>query len=292
MKWLIIQSDGQHKGQDSWAPNWFLRECYGIQDALLRNGHQADVWGLRHPHYAFTPDFNSYDYILIAENYEFDWLPDLSQATKPTKIQWIIDLHYQGAGPYLNVCNRLKPQIVLHATKKIMPFFATQYPAKHLYFPNAIDDRYFNAAMHAHEIKSRKLIFVGGRGTREEVLFKLEQEAGLECYYGITGYEYIRLLARADIQFNKGIDCDINYRNFETIAMGTCLLTDWSRELEDLGFRHGENCLTYSDPRQAASFARDALFETEWRKDIAKRGQTLSLEHTYTARIAELLTQL
>jgi len=291
MRWLIIQSDGQHKGQDTWAPNWFLRECYGIQDALLRNGHQAEVWGLRHPNYAVTPDFNSYDYILIAENYEFDWIPDLS-GTKPVKIQWIIDLHYQNAGPYLRICERLKPQIVLHATKKLMAGFEIQYPAKHIYFPNAIDDRYFNPARHTDEVKSRRIIFVGGRGTREEILLKMEREAGLECYYGVTGYEYIKLLAMADIQFNKALDCDVNYRNFETIAMGTCLLTDYSKELEALGFYHGENCLTYMDPRQAVGFARDALNEPEYRQSIAQRGQALSLLHTYTARIATLLKQL
>lgn len=291
MKWLIIQSDGQHKGQDEWAPNWFLRECYGLQDALIRCEHQADVWGLRHANYGTVPDFNSYDYIVIAENYEFGWIPPLAGYTKPTVIQWIIDLHHQGAAPYRESCAKHAPQIVLHATRNLIDTFSLQYPAKHIWFPNAVDDRYFNFARYANLAKATDLLFVGGIGTRKAMLDKMSAECGLTYAYGVTGYTYLEALARARIGFNKAINGDINYRTFEAIALGACLLTDYDPDLAQLGFISEKNCLIYHSADEAVEMARHALEFSSWRQ-YAAAALNLAPRHTYHARIKALLKQI
>jgi len=291
MKWLIVQSDGQHKGQDEWAPNWFLRECYGLQDALIRCEQQVDVWGLRHVNYGVVPDFNSYDFIVIAENYEFDWIPPLARFTKPTVIQWIIDLHHQGPQPYLDACAKHAPQIILHATRHLMDAFADYYPAKHIWFPNAVDDRYFNVARFPQATKVRDLLFIGGVGTRKAILDKMVMECGLVCLYGVTGYTYLEAVARARIQFNKDINGDINYRTFETLALGTCLLTSFDEDLATLGLISEKNCLVYHSADEAVEMARHALEFSTWRQ-YATAGLAVAPRHTYHARVKALINQI
>ena len=39
MKWLILQSAGEHDGSDGWEPNHFPRECFAVADALKRLGN-------------------------------------------------------------------------------------------------------------------------------------------------------------------------------------------------------------------------------------------------------------
>ena len=74
MKILIIQSAGEHNGTTHYCKNDHLRECMSLQDAFIRNGWEADVWGKRHN--KRMPNFNDYDCILNLENYELEWLPD------------------------------------------------------------------------------------------------------------------------------------------------------------------------------------------------------------------------
>lgn len=289
MKWLIIQSDGMHKGQDAWSPNWFLRECYSFKDALERNGHAADVWGLRHDNFNQTPDFNSYDVVLIAENYEMKWLPDLSLIDKPLLIHWIIDLHWQKWEVYTEISKHC--DVVLHATKSLIHDYSERIgSAKHLWFPNAIDDRYFK--LDAPAERNIDMLFIGGNAaTRLEALKQMQREAGLQYFYGVTGHDYIARVKSAKIQFNKNLNGDLNYRTFETIALGTCLLTENDPCLADLGFVHGRNCLIYGSIDQAVDLAKSAIETGQW-EVVGAKGLQLSKEHTYTKRVEQLLKNL
>lgn len=261
-----------------------------MQDALIHAGYGADVWGLRHDNYGQVPDFNAYDVIVVAENYELEWLPDLSTVTKPLKIHWVIDLHLVGPEAYLPVSRQC--DIVIHATKSLIEPYRLQAPqAHHRWFPNAIDSRYFDSTKLPVIPRDRSLVFVGGRGTREAILAKMEAEAGLKYHYGVTGWDYISLLHRAKMQFNEPAAGDINYRNFETVAMGACLLTRADPDLEELGFRHKENCLTYLTQGEAVALAKEALVDGSW-KQIAANGLKLAKRHSYRARVNQLVEAL
>lgn len=290
MKWLIIQSDGEHRGQGNWTANWFLRECYGIQNALLECGHTADIWGLRHANFKDTPWFESYDAILVLENYEMSWLPDLSKIKNPYVFQWIIDLHVQNAAAYLPMSEHA--DYVLHSTRRLMADYEKMAPnAEHVWFPNAVDDRYFR---NRHPMKVQDLVFIGGLRPPVE---QMQQLAGLVHRYGVTGYDYIQEVAHAKVQFNAPVNygknnlLDINYRNFETIALGTCLLTNHDEDLIELGFKHEDNCLMYTSVGEAAALARDIIRTGEWSR-LANRGLELAREHTYTKRITEIIEEL
>lgn len=292
MKWLIVQSDGEHKGQDGWEPNWMMRECYAIQHALRSLGHAADVWGLRHANYSQTPDYNSYDVVFTCEQYEFSWLPNVHDYSKPLRVYWIIDAHWQPLANYAQAFSGYS--IILHSTRKFIEPYQNFYPqARQLYFPNGVDDRFFDQALHTDQPHRKPLIFIGSRGTasRAAALDHMTCEAGLEHGYGITGMRYVEAVLNAKVQFNKGLNGDINYRNWETTGLGTCLLTEYDPEMEKLGFRHADNCLFYHNCDEAVKMALSAVDSGMW-LSVAQSGYQLSRQHTYTQRIKNLLSEL
>lgn len=287
MKWLVIQSDGQHKGQDDWEPNWMMRECYAIQHALIAFGDRADVWGLRHEHYAQTPDFHGYDGIFTCENYEFGWLPRVNGLYRALRVFWIIDAHWQPLDAYAEAIKGY--DIILHSTRGFVQPYQQLYPDhRHIYFPNGVDDRFFDAERYTGQHR-KPLIFIGGKAApRAAAINRMVAEAGLEYGYGITGMKYVEAVLDAKIQFNKGLNGDINYRNWETVGLGTCLLTEYDPEMEALGFRHDVNCLFYRSVDEAVELAKLYTTNGEWKR-IADEGYRFSRQHTYTARVKHLI---
>jgi hypothetical protein len=289
VKWLIIQSDGQHKGQDDWAPNWWLRECYAIQHAFVKNGHIADIWGLRHPNYYPHERivFSKYDGLFIIENYEMDWLPDFSKITGPLKVQWIIDAHCQPPSTYAPITAGC--DVILQSSRQYVAQYCAAFPIKrHFWFPNGVDTRFFDKASYEAQTRTDNLIFIGGKAEpRRAAIEQMQAQAGLSYSYGVTGLDYIHALLRAKMQFNKGLNGDINYRTFETIALGCCLLTEYAPDLEVLGFVHGKNCLMYRTIDEAVALAKQYL-ASGW-ETIAAHGYRLSDIHSYTLRIRDLL---
>jgi len=291
MNWLIIQSDGEHKGQDSWSPNWMLRECYAIQAALTFFGDRAIIWGKGHSNYAHPPDFHTFDGIFTIENYDLDWLPDIRQCGKALRLYWLIDAHWQPIETY----DRLIPQndIILHSTRRfIAPYQARHPQPKHVYFPNGVDDRFFDRALCPAHNKLTDIIFIGGKtAPRAAAIDYMVRECAMTYSYGVTGIDYIEAVLKAKIQFNKGLNGDINYRNWETISLGTCLLTEHDPEMELLGFKHDVNCLFYRTVKEAAELANTYITNGEWAR-IAEAGYRLSKLHSYNQRIRNLMPTL
>ncbi len=290
MNWLVIQSDGEHKGQDGWTPNWFLRECYAIKAAIVAHGDTADIWGLRHDNYASKPDFNSYDGVFTIENYELGWLPELGQ-TRPLKLFWLIDAHWQPLSSFETVIPHY--DVVLHSTRRFIGPYTERFPnQKHIYFPNGVDDRFFAQELYPNRPHRVPLIFIGGRAApRAAAIERMERECGMTYLYGVTGLDYIHALLDAKIQFNKGLNGDINYRNWETIGLGTCLLTEYDPEMEALGFKHDVNCLFYRTVDEAVDLARLYTTSEAWMR-IAEGGCQLSKLHSYTKRFSDLARQI
>lgn len=290
MKWLVIQSDGEHKGQDGWTPNWFLRECYAIKSALVTCGHSVDIWGLRHDNFATPPDFNAYDGVFTIENYELGWLPDLRQ-TRAVKLFWLIDAHWQPVSCFESVLPQY--DVVLHSTRRFIGDYSVRFPnQKHLYFPNGVDDRFFSRELYPDRPHRKPLIFIGGKAApRAGAINTMIEHAGLDYRYAVTGLDYIHAILDAKIQFNKGLNGDINYRNWETIGLGTCLLTEYDPEMEALGFKDDENCLFYRTVEEAVHIARVYTNSEAWMR-IAEGGYQLSKAHPYSKRISDLMHQI
>lgn len=291
MKWLVIQSDGEHKGQDGWEPNWMMRECYAIQTALNVFGDKAETWGLRHANYATPPDIYSYDGIFTIENYELGWLPDVSKCWRALRVYWLIDAHWQPVETFASVIPQY--DVVLHSTRSFIEPYRQRFPnQKHLYFPNGVDDRFFDQSRYDTRPHSRNIIFIGGKAApRAEAIDRMVKDCGMVYAYGVTGMAYIRAVLNAKIQFNKGLNGDINYRNWETVGLGTCLLTEYDPEMEALGFKHDVNCLFYRTLDEAVELANTYALNGQWER-IAQTGYRLSSRHSYKRRIAEILPRI
>jgi len=286
MKVLIIQSDGEHKGQDSYCRNDYLRECWALRHAFQQNGiRDVTVWGLRHNNFHQKPKFNEYDYVFVLEQYEAKWLPDLSKITKPKKIQWIIDLHCQKPDWYKRISKDC--DVILHSTKSLIEGYKKDLPSKqHVWFPNGVDDRYFDANKLTPKNRDG-FIFVGSDISCRREWIDYSKTLGMK-YMFKTGEDMIMAINSAKVHFNKSVSCDVNYRNFETIGLGTCLLTNYLPEMDLLGFKDGVKCLMYKNKEEIKEKLEYALENNRYHS-IGMGGFVLSSAHTYRQRIENLI---
>ena len=288
MKVLILQTAGKHNGTDGWTPNHYMRECFAIKYAFEQNGWEVDIWGQGHKNFELK---NIYQIVFFLEQYDYSKFPKNLKLKFPKAIlvQWIIDLHYQGPEKYYQYSKEC--DIILHSTFSLMWEYNKIFQdKKHLYFPNGVDDRLFHG-QGIDTTKKENIIFVGSdHESRKEYIEKLKVDVGLKSYFA-TGIDMLNKISETKIHFNKNIGCDVNYRTFETIGIGTCLITNYDKQLDALGFVDGKNCLLYNDYNEALYKIRDALVYAKW-LNIGKYGYELSKTHSYTIRIENLLKEL
>jgi hypothetical protein len=80
-----------------------------------------------------------------------------------------------------------------------------------------------------------------------------------------------------------------NMRLYEATGIGTCLLTDWKANLNDI-FESGKEVVAYRDPEECVDLARRYLKDDEAREAIGRAGQSRTLrEHTYSRRMQEFV---
>ena len=109
----------------------------------------------------------------------------------------------------------------------------------------------------------------------------------------VWGLNMYRTLARSRITLNRHIDVAENYasnmRLYEATGMGTCLVTDWKKNLHTL-FEPGKEVVTYRSADELIEKVKYLLANDKERAKIAKAGQKRTLkEHNYHNRMKELL---
>jgi spore maturation protein CgeB len=112
----------------------------------------------------------------------------------------------------------------------------------------------------------------------------------------VWGIDMYRALASARIALNRHIAAANGHANnmrlYEATGVGTMLLTEESEDLDAL-FEPGREAVTYADPHDLVETARWYLAHEDERAAIASAGRARTLaEHTYAARIAELVSIL
>lgn len=81
----------------------------------------------------------------------------------------------------------------------------------------------------------------------------------------------------------------MNMKTFEVMACNRVLLTEWTDELEDIGFRHGVHYLGYHTVEECIDFAHLLLADPKYMASVAKRGYELTLQkHTNDHRVVEM----
>lgn len=183
----------------------------------------------------------------------------------------------------------------LVAQKDYMPLFEC---GTH-FFPLFAIDNYMRAVQSEEEwLETRDipLVFVGTMGHRNN----LDRESFLKAVKKIhplitmTG-DYRPIFSRARIVLNQSAVSEVNFRVFESMAMGAPVLCDHAGNGVDELFSFGVDslpCYPRNNAKQAAILAAHWLMKENEHKlyEIAKQGQILIKEkHSAEARANELI---
>jgi spore maturation protein CgeB len=210
---------------------------------------------------------------LNIENYdETGWVPNLADI-KTKKFLWSIDAHVKGLQPYLETYTKGKYDLILQSTPEFI------VDERSVWFPNAYDDDLIN------QLKIEKNIDIGFCGNINNRGGLLQLIPNIKLDTMVIGDDMVKAINSYKIHFNANISIDINYRNFETIGCGTCLLTSYNKHLSTLGFIDGENCLIYSNLDELFEKMKYTLENNELRAKIEMAAIELAKLHTYKNRI-------
>lgn len=278
MNILFLQCGSKQK-QDAFQES--LRECYSLGEALERLGHTCAYFGPR-LNESGTDLNRNWDVIIITEQYEMYWIDSVLDklATPQTIIlSWIIDGHIIQQKPldrYHALMDRA--HIVLHSTSFFIPMAQKRHPdAMHIWFPNSISNSILNVAQtEPPPIKQYDLGFCGtidSHPTRKHFLEEIKKRIPSLVIQQASGIDMVRFIQSCKVHFNLSVSLDINYRNFETLAAGTCLLTNCVPDMDRLGFVNKTNCLFYDSIDILVQQMEWALTDDHY-QSIGKTGQS------------------
>lgn len=165
---------------------------------------------------------------------------------------------------------------------------------REMYLPYAFDDE----LMHSTATKTNRIAVVG---TPFPERVEFANKIGVEVISGVYGQDYVDTVASLLCHvhhYNSGGEGLLVNRIWETMGLGTCLLTDDNSDVLYETFPNpsaGEIFLTYfdnGDARQKVRLTRD-----EWGKDVplwvGQRSREFILSnHTYRHRVEQLLDAL
>jgi spore maturation protein CgeB len=141
-------------------------------------------------------------------------------------------------------------------------------------------------------VKKYDVCFIGHLPNAERIglLDRLFREFP-DFYYGQKFFEEAnQKYCESKIIFNHCIDREANMRVFEGTLSGSLLLTSYSKDVEDLGYKDGEHLAFYKDSDEMIDKARYYVANDELREQIAKRGMQYTLNnHTYFHRAQQML---
>jgi hypothetical protein len=270
MKILLIQEASADK------KDYQFRECISLRRAFEYHNHVAHVWGLGHDNFKEIPNWNNYDFIINLENYDLiNWIPNLSHV-KVTKCLWVIDAHCKGIHHYLKTFNEGNYDFILQAT----PEFLNE---KSVWMPNAYDDDIIKPLSIE---KKYDIGFCGHLNNRGVLIDILQANFDFKLDKGVRGDNMVEAINKYRIHFNANISIDINYRHFETIGCGTCLLTSYNKHLSTLGFKDGENCIIYRNAVEMVQKVKHILENPNELNRISTNGLILAKDHTYKKRVS------
>lgn len=219
MNILIVQERGRHE------LNWEFREALSFQRAFTKIGHKAIVWGLNYDTFVdpikVVVEREHIDVLFILENYDTGWVPDMSELPV-LRVMWSIDSHC-ALNEHLKTADRQKVHVLLNSTAGYISHF--EKPGRKCYwFPNAYDDDLIKPLPDVP--KAVPLGFCGNYVNRKEWVDFLKEKRGLKADIFVIGHDMVRTINSYQIQFNRNMADDCNYRNFETMGCGTMLLTN------------------------------------------------------------------
>lgn len=143
------------------------------------------------------------------------------------------------------------------------------------------------------------VLFVGNRNRgihsrRERMLARLARVARhhrLTVACAVFGEENHALHRRAKLVFNHSVRGEANMRAYEAPVAGACVLNERGNPTLPLVFTPGVDYAEY-DAADLGDVIDSLLADDARRTDIARSGQRVARDHTYTAHWTDLLTRL
>ena len=270
MKILIIQECGRHD------KNRNFRESLNFQRAFNKIGIESIVWGLNYPNYniSFNEMSKDCEAVLLIENYNNGWLPDISNF-KGLKMFWSIDSHCVPQ-QHVGTCVQNKIDIVLNAIESHSKYFKN---FKTYYFPNAYPDDLID-----YKPGIEKIHDVGFCGNYVNRADWINFIPNIKRDIFVIGDDMVNAINSYKIHFNRNIADDINYRTFETLGCKTFLLTNETENLNKL-FKIGEHLDTYTTKEDLLYKINYYLSNEEIRNKIADNGYNeVRKNHTFINR--------
>lgn len=140
--------------------------------------------------------------------------------------------------------------------------------------------------------KKYDVVFVGGtmsNNRRVQLLEEIKKEHNIyyeRCFWD----DMAKVLDASKIVFNNAVNNDLNMRVFETLSIGSFLLTDPTiNNGQEEFFKHSEELALYEDNNINYTISY-YLENSELRELIAKRGnEVVKNAHTYEHRVLELV---
>lgn len=220
----------------------------------------------------------------------------------------------QIASPLLKRRNYRTMDIVITSFPHFVPLFKQRgIPAE--YVPLAFDQRIFYETGKVD--KQFDISFVGGvspaHKSRWQLLEKVSEKYPLAWFgYGVEslprqsalrrawrgevwGRQMYRTLAASKLTLNCHIDAAEGYANnsrlFEATGVGTCLVTDWKKNLNDF-FVEGKEVVTYRDSQELMEKIDYYLDHPEESRQIAQRGCEKTIGHHNYEIMMERLSRI
>jgi hypothetical protein len=276
MKVLILQIAGEHEA------NRNVKEALNFKRAFERAGDSVVVCGPGYAESCVESNIAECDFILILENWNFDWIPDLSHIDKP-KIFWSVDSH-KALDAHKEFCISNCVDIVLCAVKPHVKLFQTEdVNFEAIWFPCCypLDAMYPLPSIP----KSHKIGFCGNWGNRKPDLLELQRLYGMQLDICVIGDAMTRAINSYMIHWNKNETInEINARTFETLGCGTFLLTQETDSL-NLLFEPGVHLDTYTTFDECcAKIDYYMAHEDEVIKIAAQGHEQARQYHSYDAR--------
>ena len=272
----------------------FLYECRFRNDgpplylktAFARNLEELGLVEVRH--YVPGDEYRGgkFDWFIWPDHGE-DALPVPQYKCPSPSIYWCSDSHL-GIEYRLNKAKEF--DVVFLTIQKHIPIFKEHLGHNRVYWlPHAGEPTCYKPES---IVKKYDVCFVGYLPTEERIVLldRLFKEFP-NFWYGQRFFEEAsHIYSMSKIAFNCSVADEANMRAFEIPLSGTLLLTDYSRELVELGFKDNVNVVFYSDEKEMVDKVRFFLKEDVVREKIAKAGYELVLkQHTYLDRAKKIM---
>ena len=147
--------------------------------------------------------------------------------------------------------------------------------------------------------KDIDVVFIGNLSSgiqqeRDEYIYqlaRLDRKYKVLITTGVFGDEYVHLLNRSHLVFNRSIRDEVNMRFFEALACGAVVMNNYLDELRLMGFVANEHYLEYDDVAEGV----DRFFQ-EWtaenRAQMVQKAAGILAGHSYDDRAAQLLARI